>query len=543
MFRRKLCHLLLLMVIVQIKIYSQAIDDTIVFKTLDANNIHLTLSNIGDIYSGNASWSLLQPQPQIVFDQSLWFVGKSNDSILLSLTQWNSTYSPGNISDGKYARIETKADSLKYRCYKIKQGDTRESNIDYRDWPTELGGLSYERKPIIHNDQTIWSVYNSLNPDTNIFRRWKYFKDGVYPIPIEIQQTSYSSAGNGSSIFENAVFFEYIVINKGETKIDSCYLGFWTDIDFDNILNNFPAIDTTLQLGYCWAGNPQPMYASGNSPAVGYQLLYGPIVEEANSNAVFMGRIRSGYKNLKLSSFHPIIETVISVPSSMRAILSRRGAWNVAQGLDADGNLRIDTVSGGVTKFPFSGDPVTNSGWIYPLSSTGGEAGFVFFTGPFNFSPNDTQWVMIALIPGLGSDRFESITKMKEKAEFLQSLNYDQIVNRKTSFADTIDLLPSKYSVSQNFPNPFNATTRIIFTIPDLDTLHTFDSWKTEISHKVTLKTYDILGREITTIFDDERTAGEYEVEFNAAHLASGVYFYRLRAGDYVETRKMILLR
>jgi hypothetical protein len=59
----------------------------------------------------------------------------------------------------------------------------------------------------------------------------------------------------------------------------------------------------------------------------------------------------------------------------------------------------------------------------------------------------------------------------------------------------------------------------------------------------VTLKVYDILGREIATLVNEEKPAGEYEVEFNAANLPSGIYFYQLNAGSYSETKKMVLLK
>ena len=59
----------------------------------------------------------------------------------------------------------------------------------------------------------------------------------------------------------------------------------------------------------------------------------------------------------------------------------------------------------------------------------------------------------------------------------------------------------------------------------------------------VQLKVYDILGREVTTLVNETKAPGNYEVTFNASNLASGVYFYRLKAGDFVETKKMILLR
>jgi photosystem II stability/assembly factor-like uncharacterized protein len=93
------------------------------------------------------------------------------------------------------------------------------------------------------------------------------------------------------------------------------------------------------------------------------------------------------------------------------------------------------------------------------------------------------------------------------------------------------------YSLSNNYPNPFNPATKIKYTIPSV-TLR-----QTQSDIKVILKVYDILGREIATLVNEEKPAGEYEVEFHAANLPSGIYFYQLSAGDYRETKKMILLK
>jgi len=81
----------------------------------------------------------------------------------------------------------------------------------------------------------------------------------------------------------------------------------------------------------------------------------------------------------------------------------------------------------------------------------------------------------------------------------------------------------------QNYPNPFNPTTKI--------------SWRSPISSWQTLKVYDILGKEVKTLVDEIRPAGNYEVDFDGADLPSGVYFYQLKAGNYIETKKMILMK
>ncbi len=89
--------------------------------------------------------------------------------------------------------------------------------------------------------------------------------------------------------------------------------------------------------------------------------------------------------------------------------------------------------------------------------------------------------------------------------------------------------LPRSFGLFQNFPNPFNNGTVIKYSIP--------------IATKVLIKIYDILGREITSLVNEEKLAGTYEVNWLTNNIASGVYFYRLQAVDYVETRKMILMK
>jgi hypothetical protein len=91
------------------------------------------------------------------------------------------------------------------------------------------------------------------------------------------------------------------------------------------------------------------------------------------------------------------------------------------------------------------------------------------------------------------------------------------------------DGIPTQYSISQNYPNPFNPTTEITFALP-------------KASH-VTLAILDALGRAQAVLVDGERPTGTYSVSWNASNFPSGIYFYRLQAGDFVETKKLVLLK
>jgi hypothetical protein len=94
---------------------------------------------------------------------------------------------------------------------------------------------------------------------------------------------------------------------------------------------------------------------------------------------------------------------------------------------------------------------------------------------------------------------------------------------------EVIDVFPTDYSISQNYPNPFNPSTTFRYSIPT--------------QSKVVIKVYDILGNEIATLMDEEKSVGTYELTWNAASLSSGIYFYQLNAGEFVSTKNMILLK
>jgi hypothetical protein len=85
------------------------------------------------------------------------------------------------------------------------------------------------------------------------------------------------------------------------------------------------------------------------------------------------------------------------------------------------------------------------------------------------------------------------------------------------------------YSLSNNYPNPFNPTTTIKYQIPE--------------RNFVSIKVFDVLGNEIETLVDEEMSQGKYEVKFDGSLLSSGIYFYKIAVGNFVETKKMILLK
>ena len=109
--------------------------------------------------------------------------------------------------------------------------------------------------------------------------------------------------------------------------------------------------------------------------------------------------------------------------------------------------------------------------------------------------------------------------------EFSEVRTFDVIL---TSVEEDYQL-PTEFSLEQNYPNPFNPTTTIKYQIPELSL--------------VTLKVYDVLGSEIETLVNEEKPTGTYEIIWYAESLPSGVYFYKLQAGSFIEAKKMVLMK
>lgn len=98
-----------------------------------------------------------------------------------------------------------------------------------------------------------------------------------------------------------------------------------------------------------------------------------------------------------------------------------------------------------------------------------------------------------------------------------------------TSVKESNSVRPEQYSLSQNYPNPFNPATRINYSV--------------QRTGNVTINVYDLLGREIATLVNEIKPAGNYSVEFNSTRLSSGIYFYRMESGSFTHTKKLVVIK
>ncbi len=147
----------------------------------------------------------------------------------------------------------------------------------------------------------------------------------------------------------------------------------------------------------------------------------------------------------------------------------------------------------------------------------------------------NSDWSKIGFVEGHGnsnSPKQYSFTDKNLIGGSLFKYRLKQIDNDGTyEYSDEIEveIIPTEFALYQNYPNPFNPNTKIRYQLPQ--------------ESEVIIKIYDILGSEVITLLNEKKEPGVYEVDFNASQLSSGTYIYRLVAGSFVVTRKMLLMK
>ncbi|EFK96779.1 hypothetical protein LDC_1193 [sediment metagenome] len=163
----------------------------------------------------------------------------------------------------------------------------------------------------------------------------------------------------------------------------------------------------------------------------------------------------------------------------------------------------------------------SNDPWIVSLGSGGAAMP--------NIAPDSSvgisTWITISVIDSLFPGYFNfKVEVMSDGWAYWLDSTQMVITNLATE-----NQMSFSFKLNQNYPNPFNPTTKI--------------NWQSSVSCRQTLKIFDVLGNEVAALVDEYKSAGNYEVEFNASGLSSGIYFYQLIVGEFISTKKMILLR
>ncbi|MBE0569984.1 MAG: T9SS type A sorting domain-containing protein [Ignavibacteriaceae bacterium] len=244
-------------------------------------------------------------------------------------------------------------------------------------------------------------------------------------------------------------------------------------------------------------------------------------------------RIFPGAKNLVASSLITYINSIPGLQDPGNIIEAR----NYISGLDPAGQLlnpctwAYGEVRGGVPcnevnpYFWCSGNPIIDVGWI---SNQNRDIRGVGSAGPFTLVKNQEVEVLIGYEIDRSTTPLGGITAVRAISDAVQDFYENNFGYPIVSVEDEPPVV-SNFKLEQNYPNPFNPSTVISYQLP--------------VTGDVILKVYDVLGNEIATLVNEEKQPGVYEVEFDASSLASGMYLYKLQAGSFTNTKKMILMK
>jgi hypothetical protein len=549
------------------------------YKFMQGNNINSIFSNNG-VYnydkvtftSGVAGfiWPVTSPQRlTAVFTSGIWIGAKVGPmhELRLSASYYNSHYSPGNIPVIGQVPPSSVCSDPSWRGYLVQLTDPtltnggtrfktaggRQYTFNYDSWaawPVQKGAPYVEvngipgyqpawngDRPGIGNGMTarpeelLFIVYmDYTNCTDSIHTSELSLPGGTKPLGLEIQQIVFNF---NCTPLRDMYFTKFRLINKSSLNWDSVYFSSANDPDIGSTSDEPAGCDSTRDLGFQYKmNNTDPDYGQ-NPPSFGTRFVQSPLIYTGNNNdtAKLPYDTLTGYLQKGMTSYNKFLnggnECTGDPDEAYRA-------YYFMQGLDGCGNQLINWVTGAPSKYRFNGDACRRIGWYDSLY---GQRRYVQNSGPFTMNSGDTQIVVLSyMITRDGGNNFQNVCA-------LQSISDSALKHYYKDFRTCVPIgiqpisneIPTKFELFQNYPNPFNPLTRIKFDIPL--------SRGVSAGRGVLLKIYDVLGKEITVLVNEELKPGTYEIEWNAEYIPSGVYFYSLITNDFTQTRKMVVLK
>ena len=535
------------------------------------SEIDLPINNYGilaQIYIDGNSGGRIDDM-EFLFAGGFYLSGKHDDSIWTNVISWGSDYQPGPEGSLPYdprniIYVVKNTDphfgeSWQRWRFAVENGAAfYDGNGDGIYNPVDLNGNGVwdpnEDRPDLIGDITAWCVYNDGKPDS-----LKTFK--TQQMGIEIHQSVF--AFTGQQLYEplkNVIFIRYKIFNTGfkAESFDSVFFGSWNDTDLGEYHDDLSGSDSSLNSGYVYNDGEDAVFGI-NPPAHFVKIVQGPFAYipgetfiDNNNNGIydpgidtpltsafnrkgkFLGSdIFEGAKNQPMTAYIHYMRTHPDHGDPYNQWEAR----NYLMGLHRSGTYYdpctypYGNVIGGINcnevnpLFLFSGDPVNQTGWINNFPNDQRQ---LISTGPFRLEVDKPVTIIKAYIAARGADALNSIEVSREIADYVSYFYISNFGEFPVS-VDNRDFLVLDFKLFQNYPNPFNPSTKI--------------SWHSPVGSWQTIKVFDVLGREVATLVDEFRNAGSYEVEFDAAGLASGIYYYQLKSSDFIETKKMILIR
>jgi len=535
------------------KIFRKTLDTIFhpnIWTQLKPNNISAYFSNRGIFdqsmtLSGNSGFEWPKGSGKTaIFTAGLCIGAFVNGQLREAMASYYGEYLPGYCMNGNFITNDY------FKIYKVNKSDNAQTNWDWANWGQMVpygapfidvnhDGIyepAIDTPGVSNAKETIFLCVTDANPLSHT--SGEGFGAGTLPLGSEVHMTAWAYDAPG---LQDVQFINFEIINKSASTWNAVKTAIFCDAEIGDALDDYFGCDTTLKLGFGYNGDNYDNEYGTSPPAAGILLLTSPLNRNITPNV----RLNmTSFTDFKPSGTNP-------PPCEADATGEPYPAYLMMSGFKKDSTSYLDVTQNPPkkTKFEFTGDPETNAGWTEVkgyigncgLDSTGlvhvpsppGDRKFILGSGANNFNiiPGESQKFVIAQLIARDSGNLKSVTKLKRLSVYVRNF-YEQ--NFPINVNQISTNIPLSFELKQNYPNPFNPSTIIRYQIKD--------------SRFVTLKVYDILGREIETLVNEFQKAGTHETQFpdnNAIHnqLASGVYFYKLVVGDFVAVKKMILMK
>lgn len=394
-------------------------------RQMDVNNIRTWFRNNGsfnrDPSTGNSGFEWPKGGNKFArYASGLWIGAVAGGDTLIAIAEYDYEYQPGYINNN--GEPQGRDDSL-YRIYRINKNDV--SSYDYIHWPFSQGAYADSLgKPMLMGDQTMFYSYTDGYPDAHGNNA-----GATAPLKAQILQTNWGFARNAGTM-NDIIYTEYRMINKGNLPWTKCYFANWTDDDLGDANDDAVGCDTNLNLGFTYNfDNNDPLYGL-SPPAVGFQIVRGPLVQSPGDTARYYHPpgsnnlvIKPGFRISGMSSFNMYTG---GNPSNGDPSNYRETYYNL-QGIRRNGTVWVNPENGQITKFAYSGDPESGSGWN---ETSSGDRRFLHSFGPYTINPGDTQSIFVAQLIARGSNNLNSVTLLKAIARITREF-FNQNFNVK----------------------------------------------------------------------------------------------------------------
>jgi len=527
----------ILFILTSLPLFSQTV---IQRNRLDANNISSHFWNTGvfnqNTISGNTAgfeWPKGSGKTAM-FTAGLTMAAIINGQFAQVSASYRGEYSPGKMQNNTAYSDET------FKLYKVSAGDNN-SNPDYANWGLMVpNGAPYvdvnnngafdsgiDIPGVKDAKQTIFICMTDGFASERI--SGEGFGGGVASplLGCEVHMTAW--AYSTSPYLNDCQFIKYQIINKSNNVWDRTFFTFFVDPDLGNGDDDYIGCDVSQNLGYGYNATNNDLVYGTAPPAVGFLLLKGAAIKSGSQTT-----------ELGMTSF---TNYEYSIPAYSCLIGNVTYSYNLMRGLKSDSSQWINPQTMQPTKYVFSGDPETGTGWNdgsnvitncggsltgSSINYSAGNRNFILSTGSnaLKVLPGEKQTIVLSQLIAQGTNNKNSVTRLKGYAEAVQKFYNENI---STSISYEPNAIPDKFSLSQNYPNPFNPATTIDVNISSaVDTK---------------LRVYDVNGKEVAILINGFLQPGSYKVSFNGANLPSGVYFYKLEIKDASVVKKMILMK